>query len=212
MRELLEFGEFEHQREDRADVSGCGRADQRAHHASSGASDKTISIPPKRDATQLYAWHAIHRRTKPRIALSSSALVTVLSSTEPKRKNATSTPSSTIGTLKVRYTRISAFAVCPGAMEEICFFIEGKPRLSMIGSECRGGACQSCPPSDESVEGNDVHFVAGVDVGAVVFEHDEAVCFAHRTEHARPLRAGGDYAPEAGVVTRRDAALKFGAA
>src|SRR6202000_845619 len=119
MRELLELRELVHQAEDRGDVGGRGRAGRRLSvsrapassrsagrthcripvrraHASSGASDSTISMPPKRDATQLYAWHAIHSRMKPRIALSSSALDTVLRSTEPYRKNATSTPSNTI--------------------------------------------------------------------------------------------------------------------
>ncbi len=57
--------------------AGCGGGEWLNSSRLFRASDRTISMPPKRDATQLYAWQAIHSRMKPRMALSSSALETV---------------------------------------------------------------------------------------------------------------------------------------
>ena len=44
-------------------------------------------------------------------------------------------------------------------------------------------------PSDQAVEQHDTHGFALGDVAFIVAEHDETVGLAHRTQHARALRA-----------------------
>ena len=44
--------------------------------------------------------------------------------------------------------------------------------------------------SDQAVEQHDIDVLALANIGFIVPENDETICFAHRTQDARALRAG----------------------
>src|SRR5712691_5789320 len=61
----------------------------------------------------------------------------------------------------------------------------------------------------QALERLDLHQLAGLDLAALVLEHDEAVRLRHRAQHARALLAGSAYFPFA-AFAEHDAALVLG--
>src|SRR5687768_754649 len=85
------------------------------------------------------------------------------------------------------------------------------PRAASPSRLARAGRARGESGSGKPFEELDLHLLARFYGTALVLEHDEAVRFRHRAQHARALLARGAHAPVI-VFAEQNPALVFGAA